>query len=178
MTRSGRLRDLLMGGDRRSIGRVDEVLELVLGQPKRVGELAKLLWDSDAVVRMRAADALEKISRERPEWIEPFKLNLLGLMAETGQQEIRWHLSVIVPRLELTLMESQRAFEILKGYLTDRSSIVKTFAMQGLWELSRQNAESRSEVVDLVRELAKTGTAAMRARGRKLLRELDRSEAR
>ena len=73
MTRSGRLRDLLMGGDRRSIGRVDEVLELVLGQPKRVGELAKLLWDSDAVVRMRAADALEKISRERPEWIENFK---------------------------------------------------------------------------------------------------------
>jgi len=177
MTRSGRLRDLLMGGDRRSIGRVDEVLELVLGQPKRVSELAKLLWDSDAVVRMRAADALEKISRERPEWIDPFKPNLLGLMAETGQQELRWHLAAIVPRVQLTPAESSRAVVILKGYLTDRSSIVKTFAMQGLWELTQLNAESRSEVVELVRELVKTGTAAMRARGRKLLREVDRSEA-
>jgi hypothetical protein len=124
----------------------------------------ELLWDSDAVVRMRAADVLEKLSRDSAGWLEPFK-------AEAEQQELRWHLAAIVPRLGLTLAERFRAVRSLEGYLDDRSSIVKTFAMQGLWELSADDAGLRSTVIERVRVLTRTGTAAMRARGRKLLGE-------
>jgi len=166
-------RILLSGGDRRSIGRANEVVDLVLAQPKRIGELTELLWDLDAVVRMRAADALEKISRERIELLQAYKSELLGLMAETSQQEMRWHLAVLIPRLEMTPEERRRAVGILERYLGDRSSIVKTFAIQGLWELSLGDAALRPKVVELVRELTRTGTPAMRARGRKLLRYID-----
>jgi hypothetical protein len=166
------LRSMPSGGDRRSIGRSDEAVKLVGAEPKRVAELAELLWDSDEVVRMRAADALEKLSRDHLERLEPLKPNLLGLMAETRQKELRWHLAAIVPRLKLTQAERRRVTGIFEGYLEDRSSIVKTFAMQGLWDLSLLDAGLRGRVVELVRELTRTGTAAMRARGRNLLKNL------
>jgi hypothetical protein len=172
------IQEMLGGGDRRSIGAVEHVVALVLAHSDRAGELVESLWDSDAVVRMRAADALEKVSRERAEWIEPFKANLLGLMAETGQQEVRWHLAAIVPRLKLAESERRRVLEILRTYLEDCSSIVKTFAMQGMWDLAEQDAALRPGVVDLFGELTRTGTAAMRARGRKLLLEAQRRESR
>jgi hypothetical protein len=169
------LRAMLSGGDRRSIGRANEVVDLVLAQPERIGELVELLWDSNEVVRMRAADALEKISRERIDMLQAYKGELLGLMAETSQQELRWHLAAIIPRLALTADDSRRAAKILERYLEDRSSIVKAFAMQGLWDLSARDAKRRSKVAELVRELTRTGTPAMRARGRRLLQQLARS---
>jgi hypothetical protein len=167
---------MLSGGDRRSIGRANEVAALVFAKRERVDELAELLWDTDALVRMRAADALEKLSRDHIEWLQPHRAELLGLMAEATQQELRWHLAAMIPRLDLTPEERRRCAAILEKYLEDRSSIVKTCAMQGLWELARRDAEMRPKIADLVRELTRSGTAAMRARGRKLLLETGRDE--
>jgi hypothetical protein len=165
------LRQMLTGGDRRSLGRSAEAVALMRERPECSGMLVDLLCDSDAVVCMRAADVLEKLSRESASWLQPFAAELLGLMAEARQQEVRWHLASIVPRLELTPVELGHAAGILESYLGDRSSIVKTFAMQGLWELSRKDAQMRSRIVERIQELARTGTPAMRARGRKLLNQ-------
>jgi len=171
MAGNKRLGALLSGGDRRSLGRAAEVLELVRAQPERVEELVQLLWDSDSVVRMRAADCLEKLSLEPEFELREYKAELLGLMAESSQQEVRWHLALMAPRLQLSAAEIRRAAAILEGYLEDHSSIVKTCAMQGLWELSLQNAGLRRQVLELVRLAARDGTAAMRARARNLLAE-------
>ena len=167
------MRSMLAGGDRRSIGRADEVADLVRQQPKQADLLVECLWDVDACVRMRAADALEKISREHASLLQPYKKHLLSLLAETTQQELRWHLALMVPRLQLTVSECHRAAELFQVYLTDRSSIVKTFAMQGLSDLAVQVVDLRPMVIDVLRSLTRTGTPAMRARGRILLRELE-----
>lgn len=165
------IQKMLTGGDRRSLGRAAEVLELVRALPERLGELVELLWDSDAVVQMRAADCLEKLSLEPQFDLRSYSAELLGLMAESSQQEVRWHLALMAPRLRLSAAEIRRAVAILEGYLEDRSSIVKTCAMQGLWELSLQDSGLRSQVLELVRQAARNGTAAMRARARKLMAE-------
>lgn len=167
------IRSMLTGGDRRSIGRANAVVKLIERSPSRIREAVKCLWDSDPLVAMRAADALEKISRKSAASLRPLKENLLGLAAETSQQELRWHLAVIVPRLRLTRVECDRFEEILHNYLQDRSSIVKTFAMQGLCDLLDQNPEMRERTTDLSRSLTRKGTAAMRARGRHLLQQLE-----
>jgi hypothetical protein len=78
----------------------------------------------------------------------------------------------MVSRLALTAAERRRAVAALRTYLEDRSSIVKTFAMQGLADLAVQDGTLREETVELLRVLTRTGTAAMRARGRKLLQRL------
>ena len=168
-----RLDDLLAGGDRRSIGRSEEAVRIVRGQPKRLRELTRCLWHSDPRVAMRAADALEKISIGAPAILQPYKSELLGLLAEADQAEVRWHLAVMIPRLTLSRAECRRAAGILEGYLESESSIVKTFAMQGLFDLTRHHSELRPMVLESIRLLSKSGTAAMRARGRKLLKEME-----
>ncbi|HYA97804.1 MAG TPA: hypothetical protein VEH49_06880 [Methylomirabilota bacterium] len=167
------MRALLGGGDRRSLGRAAEAIVLVRRSPNRLGELFACLWEGDPRVRMRAADALEKISREKGGLLQRYKAELLGLLAEEGQQEVRWHLALMTPRLRLTAAECERVADNLQRYLEDRSSIVKTLAMQGLADLTQQSPGLRPRVTELIRELTRTGTAAMRARGRKLLKRLE-----
>jgi hypothetical protein len=58
------LAELLSGGDRRSIGKAAEVAEYVVVNPHQIDGLAALLEHHDEVVRMRAADALEKVLKK------------------------------------------------------------------------------------------------------------------
>ena len=170
---SNSILSLLAGGDRRSIGRADRVAAIVSKDPELFPELMSGLWSDDPLVRMRAADAAEKVSRSNPELLAPHKAELLGLMAEAGQQELRWHLAAMVPRLALTAKERQRTADSLLGYLDDRSSIVKTFALQGLADLAQNDRDLRSSVVELLHHSERSGTPAMKARSRKLLHKLE-----
>ncbi|MGB7752683.1 MAG: hypothetical protein WCF88_14110 [Candidatus Acidiferrales bacterium] len=162
----------LSGGDRRSISRSNEVAAHVLAHPANFRHLIKGLAADDPVVRMRAADAIEKITTRRPDLLRPYKRKLLAIASSTNQQEIRWHAALIIPRLELTTKERAVALDILFDYLRDKSSIVKTFAMQAIWDLAATDAKLKSQITPLIEELAQVGTAAMRARGRKILQQL------
>jgi hypothetical protein len=163
----------LTGGDRRSIGRADEVAAIVSRDLALFPELMTGLWSRDPLVRMRAADAAEKVSRKNPELLEPYKAELMGLMAEAPQQELRWHLAAMVPRLSLNAKERERAADTFETYLEDRSSIVKTFALQGLADLAKTDPNLRLSVIEILREAERSGTPAMRARSRKLLPSLE-----
>src|SRR5271155_2824367 len=165
----------LSGGDRRSIGRSNEVVTYVLAHPAHFRHLVKGLATDDPVLRMRAADAIEKISAQRPELLRPYKRKLLAIAGSTNQQEIRWHAALIIPRLKLTPKERAAALDILFDYLRDKSSIVKTFAMQAIWDLAATDAILKAQIIPLIEELTQVGTAAMRARGRKILQQLERT---
>jgi hypothetical protein len=163
---------LLAGGDRRMIGHSGRVAAMVSADPELFPELIAGLWSADPLVRMRAADAAEKVTRKRGELLQPYKEELLGLLGEAEQQELRWHLAAMVPRLALNAREKEAVISTLKGYLQDRSSIVKTFALQGLTELAHAEASLRPEVMEILREATRNGTPAMKARSRKLLSQI------
>lgn len=167
----------LEGGDRRTIGHADEVAVLVCKNPRLFSRLMEGLWSENAVVRMRAADAAEKVTREKAGLLGPFKSELLGLMGEATQQEVRWHLAAMVPRLALNGRERELAISFLNRCLDDRSSIVRTFALQGMADLAEGDASIRSGVIEVLREATRTGTAAMKARSRKLLVRLEKANA-
>jgi HEAT repeat protein len=162
----------LEGGDRRSIGRSDHVAAMVSKNPRLFPDLIAGLWSEDPLVRMRAADAAEKVTRTKRPWLQPFKKELLGLMVEAAEQELRWHLAVIVPRLALSTAQRHQAISTFARYLEDRSSIVRTFALQGLADLAQDDPALRPKVIELLHEATRTGTPAMKARSRKLLLHL------
>ncbi len=168
------LSDLLKGGDCRSIGRANQVAATVEKNPRLFPELISNLWSDDPVTCMRAADGAEKVSRDKPQLLRSHKRELLGLLAETQQQELRWHLAAMIPRLELTPAERAKAADALEGFLDDRSSIVRTFALQGLADLATQDPRMREGVIEKLREATRNGTPAMKARSRKLLSKLER----
>jgi hypothetical protein len=155
------------------IGRADEVAGIVSKNPRLFPKLIAGLWSEDSLVRMRAADAAEKVTRKNRELLQTYKKELLGLMAEASEQELRWHLAVIVPRLLLTAKERELTASLLNSYLEDRSSIVKTFALQGLADLAQDDSSLRPKVIEILRESSRNGTPAMKARSRKLLSHLE-----
>ena len=161
----------LEGGDRRSIGRSNEVVADVLADPALLREVFSGLVSEDVVVRIRAADAVEKITAIHPEYLDSVRALLIGPVARLDQKEVRWHAAQMLPRVEWTDAERQQVLEILFEYLNDPSSIVKTFAMQALADLARQTRALRPKVLNHLRELTTIGTSAMKARGRKLLSE-------
>ena len=162
----------LQGGDRRSIGRSEEVVADVLGEPSLFDALVGGMPDPDPVVRMRAADAVEKVTRIRPGWLTPYRRLIVDQIALVEQQEVRWHVAQVIPRLELSRSDVPQVKAILMGYLDDSSRIVQVEAMQALAYLVELWPGLRREVRDLIRGLIETGSPALRSRGRKLLARL------
>jgi len=161
----------LTGGDRRSIGKANEVVAEVLAKPALFREVVSGMLAEDPLVRMRAADAVEKITASHPEYLAPHRKMLIGPVARIDQKELRWHVAQLLPRVAWKTAERKKVISLLEEYLHDNSSIVKTFAMQALADLARQSPELRPIVLCRLRELTATGTPAMRARGRKILAE-------
>ncbi|HTS35947.1 MAG TPA: hypothetical protein VMH04_09765 [Candidatus Solibacter sp.] len=162
----------LAGGDRRSIGNSNELVAAVLQRPELFPKLIEHLWSNDPIVRMRAADAVEKVSVKRPELLQAFKEELLGLADEATQAELRWHLALMLPRLHLTPAERMRAVSTVRPYLDDPSSIVRTCALQGMADLAEGNRKIEAEVVGFLEKALRNGTPAMKARARKLMARL------
>jgi hypothetical protein len=167
------IRKMLEPGGRLDPGRVCEVVELLNRRPSKLEPLVECLWHEDLAIVNRAADALERVTRDRPEQAQQWKGPLLGLLAEVSEKKVRWNLALVIPRLKLTVPECRRAAGLLRSYLDDTSSIVKTSALHGLADLTRQDRELLPQVVDLLRVAERSGTPAMRARSRILLKKIE-----
>jgi hypothetical protein len=168
----------LEGGDRRSIRGVPEVVDQVLADPGLFPALFDGMSNLDPLIRMRSSDAIEKITASRPEYLVPYKKRLIQLAAASEQQEVRWHLAQLLSRLEFNGLERRRVMEIMSEYLKDKSKIVKTFSMQTLADIAAQDPELRSSIVKRLAKLTRTGSPAMKNRGRKLLERLQQPHER
>jgi hypothetical protein len=162
----------LEGGDHRSIGRVAEVVDEVTAQPALFETVLKAVLADDPMVRMRAADAVEKITATQPHYLQPYKDILINQVAHVNQQEVRWHVAQILPRLSLNRRQRESAVEILFGYLQDKSKIVKTFSLQALADFAEKDSGLRRRVVAVLEEMIQSGSPAVTNRGKKLLAEL------
>ena len=162
----------LTGGDRRSIGNVANVIHDVKKTPDLFAVLIEGLDMDDALVRMRSADAIEKISADQPDLLQPFKKPIIRLACESHQQEVRWHMAQIIPRLVLTNREKSQVVDILFEYLEDKSKIVVTFSLQALSDFAADDKKLRPRVIGILNELTLSGSPAIKSRGRKLLKKL------
>lgn len=162
----------LQGGDRRSIGRSDEVVADVLATPELFGELFTGMTGDDPLVRMRAADAAEKVTIQHPEYLQPYKVSLLQNIALIRQQEVRWHVAQMMPRLELTHAERLEAMQILSSYLSDKSRIVQAFSLQAMADLAKQDQALRQQVLSTLQAASQSGSPAVKSRVKKLLEKL------
>ncbi len=163
-------------GDLRSIGNVPEVVDMVLANPGLFKTVLQGMMHPDPGVRMRSSDAVEKISRSNPEHLQPHKAFLLNDVIGQAQQEVRWHLAQVIPRLELTDLERTQAARVLFAFLNDPSKIVQTNALQALVELAWDDDELFPEVKKAVEDLAETGSPAVKNRADKLLPVLVRKD--
>jgi hypothetical protein len=169
---------LAIGRSAFDVGRVPGISEWICDHPRRIPRLIELLWDDEPGVASRAADVLERIMR-RPSpavgrAVAGHKDALIGLLSEAQPPKVRWNLALTIPRIKLAVPECRRVASVLRTWFDDQSSIVKTAALHGLAELTRQDPASLPDVLDLLRGAGHSGTPAMRARSRILLKKLER----
>jgi len=130
----------LDGGDRRSIGRSNEVVAQVLADPGLFDAVFCGLLTDKPLLRMRSADAIEKITALHPEYLRPYRTRLIEQVARIDQKEVRWHVAQMLSRIEWNKADRPRVLGVILEYLNDRSSLVRTFAMQAFADVARTPA--------------------------------------
>ena len=159
----------LKGGDLRSIGRAEEVVDDVLNDPGTIGELFTGMVSDEPVVRSRAADAVEKISRVHPEYLAPFKHLLLNDLSCIEQQEVRWHVAQMFPRLKLDGEERRLVIRTLSMWLkNDASNIVRVNALQALVDFAHEDEALQRKVAKHLELALASENPSLAARARKL----------
>jgi hypothetical protein len=86
----------LQGGDLRSIADVDQLVPLIKTQ-KTFDELFSCLDSDDRLIVMRAADAIEKITRDHPKYLDSHKNRLIRILDTARDKELKWHLALLIP---------------------------------------------------------------------------------
>lgn len=148
---------LLVGGKSNSLGRAEEVVTLVLHDNARLEELYACLSHQDAWVRMRAADALEKICRQRPDWLLPYVDRLQTDFSDHPQASVQWHLAQIYRQVELTSSQKRHTIKWLQTVLSDTGVdwIVAANAMRTLVLFTQDGSAPKDMTVKLL-ELQRT----------------------
>ncbi len=160
-------------GDLRSIGRANEVACDVIACPSLFARVFSGMLHHDPVVRMRAADAAEKISRLHPQYLQPHKELLIREVSRVEQQEVRWHVALMFSYLDLDDEERVLVASKLFSWMDDSGSrIVQVNSMHALARIARDEAGLVPRSITHLEGAVDRGSPAVRNRARKLLLEL------
>jgi len=158
----------LKGGDLRSIARANEVVNDVKNQ-EDFDVLFKELYHTDRKIRMRTADAIEKITVSNPEYLTSHKKELIHLCTQVQHIELKWHLALIISRFPLKPTELKKVWRLLSGWAKDKeaSKIVRVNSLQSLYTLCEQNNNLKSELKWMIDEISKENIPSLNARIKK-----------
>ena len=161
--------DILKGGDLRSIGKANEVAKVVVNQ-NDFDQLFKYLFHKDRKVVMRTADAIEKITLKRFGYLTPHKKDILRLCSETVNIELKWHLALLLSRLELTEKELGQVWQFLTMWATDKNEakIVRVNSVQSLFNIFKTNNAFKQDFNFTIDEIMKENIPSLNARIRKI----------
>jgi len=167
------LAEILSGGDRRSIGRSNELAEFVVTQ-EDFDVLFGCMAHADRLVAMRAADAIEKLTVARPELLQTHKIELLKMCENAFYKEMKWHLALLLPRLRLQTEEWRKAWSLLMAWAKEKrnSKLVRVNALQALYEMVYQDPGSMAPFYSMMVKLQEEGIPSLDARIRKIMAEL------
>lgn len=175
----GALLQFLQGKDLRSTGNVDELIALIQSQ-EGFNELFSFLNSSDRIVVMRTADAMEKISRAHPEFLQPHKNALVDFLESACDKEFKWHLAQMVSRLNLSADELGRVWNKLSIWATDRkeSRIVRVHSLQSLCDLMSRDKNLEQDFELTLKQVSTENIPSIIARTKKLRKQMEKQSGR
>ncbi len=161
--------DYLTGGDLRSISRVDQLVKQINSQAD-FDELFDFLSAAERLIAMRAADAVEKITRQRSDYLTEHKAQFIALLANAKQKEFKWHLAQLAGRFNFSGTELATVWQQLQHWLTDskESKIVRVNALQALFDLSCDNGYYQKQFAAIVSQIKDEAAPSIAARLKKL----------
>lgn len=175
------LRTLLSRGDLRTIGDSNDVIAAVKTK-EDFEALFKLIFSNSRPVAMRASDAVEKVSKEHPEYLSDHADQIVELAKTVSNKEMKWHLAQLLPRLSVSPEKMRRLFQRLNYWASNpnESRIVRVNSLQGMYELSLrlQDAKVNAVLQNTIRSFEGQRLPSLSARARKLRLQLEGSSVR
>jgi HEAT repeat protein len=163
---------LLAGGDLRSDGASNEVARTIIDNPEMLPDLVACLDVKDAVVRGRAADALEKIGRILPDAVAPFLDRIVTALGDDEVPMVRWHLAMALGHLVMVADQADRIEAALLARLKDDSVFVVSWAMASLCILAFRYPAKLPGIARAIAPFERSSSAALRTRARKAMAAL------
>lgn len=160
---------ILSGGDLRSLGISNSVITKIKNQ-NTFDDLFRYLFHEDRLVVMRAADTIEKIAKHNPQYLTKHKEEIIELCNVAKDNELKWHLALLIARLHLDNKEFGNAWNTLSNWAKDmtNSRIVRVNSIQSLFEMMKQKGELEKDFSLILSELEKENIPSVNARIRKL----------
>jgi len=164
------IHSLLSGGDPRTLRNVDLVIDAVLAEPVRLDELIGCIRDShDEVVRMRAADVLEKVCRARPSLVQPHVPLLLAELSRIDQPSVQWHLAQMLGQVRLTQTQRRRAVGLMNRNCEESGDwIVLNCSLETLAILARQDPSIADDLRAQISRHEQSNRKSLASRARRL----------
>lgn len=160
---------LLLGSDLRKLKNTGTVVDAVCNQ-ETFDELFNLIFHHERPLVMRAADCVEKITREHPEYLVRHKGQILSVMKSADHKELKWHIAQLISRVKLTTEELAYVWHTLTYWALNpnESRIVRVNALQGLFEISRIFVDFRNDFIKTLNEAGRESIPSIQARVKKL----------
>jgi len=171
------IRQLLSGGDRRSIADSNRVRALVERSPSLVTELVALTDDENWLVTQRALDLLEKLAHDHLDWIESHKKLFIGPLAASDKWEIRLQIVRALPLFRWSPAQARRVEEILLENVRFPQTFVRAWALDGLATLAERKVELVPIVQKHLRTFERSPSKALQARARQIRARLSKPGA-
>lgn len=167
----------LSGGDLRSDGLANEAAEVVLKNPQLFDDLYAGLSERDDVIRGRAADALEKVSRERPDLVVKHLGELVDLARTDQVVMVKMHLAMIFGHLAVFTEHVDVLHSALFDLMEDDSVFAKSWAIVSLCIIGRKYPQERARIVSRISQLQGDSSVAIRSKVRNALNILTNESA-
>ncbi len=161
----------LTGGHPNSLGNTIAVVEHVLAH----GTFEELLacYDSDdEVVRLRVSNAIKRVYKEKPEWVEAHIDTFLYKISQINQPSTWWTMSQLFLWMsdKMTASQLEQAKQIVKSYLdTTNDWIVENTAMEVLATWGNSDPELKNWLKPRLEKYQKSSRKSVASRAKKLL---------
>lgn len=159
----------LAGGDLRSDGLANEAAQAVLQNPHLFDDLYQGLSAPDDVIRGRAADALEKVAREKPDLLVEHLPQLVQLSQSDPVPMVKMHLAMIFGHLSIYPQHVSELRTALFELLEDESVFAKSWAIASLCILGRKFPVESQAITRSIAPLKADPSVAVRSKVRNAL---------
>ena len=159
----------LSGGTRCSLGITNTIVQYIHKDKNLFAALIYGMTVHDPIIRMRSADAAEKISRKSHHMLNAHKQFIISHLPEFVQKEVRWHIAPMCSRLLLSKKEASFVFKKLRSWTTeDVSRIVIANTLEALAHISNSHVHLHSQFSNILKRHESSSSPAITARCKKI----------
>jgi glycosyltransferase involved in cell wall biosynthesis len=155
-----------------SDGNSKKVAREIISDPREFSKLAEGLSEKDSVVRARTCDAIEFVSRYKPELCENITSQLVKLATYDSVDMVRWHIAMIFANLSYNKQTLKKIILVLYQMLEDKSNMVKPWAISTLTILCKRYPETKLKTIFKMRPLIKSKKVSVANRSKKAIETL------